>query len=309
MEDDMDLAAAHAFMATHARLLDRRRFALLSGDGDGDGGDGDRAAVLAALEAYRNADGGYGWGLEPDLRSDESQPGAAGHAFETFAEVAPMISSRAGALCDWLDIVTLQDGGLPFTLPVANAAGVAPWFVDGDRTASSLQITAFVLAAAHRAAVHDPVVAAHPWLRRATDYCLTSIEALDENPFAYVLAFSIRLLDEIHDRYPQAPALMKRLGAHVPADGRVAVTGGAEGETLRPLDITPDPDRPARRLVDPEYVAADLERLTAGQRDDGGWTVDYLPISPAGAMEWRGYATVKAIQTLRRNGLIAADGA
>ena len=57
-------------MASHARLLDRRRLELLL---DG----GEPTAVLAALEAYRNPDGGYGWGLEPDLRATESQPGGA----------------------------------------------------------------------------------------------------------------------------------------------------------------------------------------------------------------------------------------
>ena len=50
-------------------------------------------------------------------------------------------------------------------------------------------------------------------------------------------------------------------------------------------------------------IAADLERLAAGQRDDGGWTVDYLPISPAGSLDWRGFATVKALDILRANGV------
>ena len=61
-----DLAAAR-FMTTHARLGDRQRFDLVTGRRD-------PAGVLAALAGYRNADGGYGWGLEPDLRSPESQP-------------------------------------------------------------------------------------------------------------------------------------------------------------------------------------------------------------------------------------------
>ena len=77
--------------------------------------------------------------------------------------------------------------------------------------------------------------------------------------------------------------------------------GGAEGETLRPLDIAPDPGRPARAFLDRDAVAADLRRVADDQREDGGWTVDYLPISPAGSLDWRGYATVKAIATLRRN--------
>jgi hypothetical protein len=290
----VDLSAAQAFIDTHARLLDRRRFALLRGDGDPE-------AVLAALAAYRNRDGGYGSGLEPDLRSPESQTAAAGHAFEAFAEVAPLTTPHAAALCDWLDSITLADGGLPFVLPITSSAGVAPWFAGGDPTISSLQITAFVAAAAHRVAAHDRAVASHPWLARATAYCLAAIAALGESPFAYTLAFSIHLLDALGDRCPEAGALIDRLAAHVPRDGRVPVAGGAEGETLRPLDVAPDPGRRSRALLDPDAVAADLRRLADGQQEDGGWTVDYLPISPAGSLAWRGYATVKAIATLRRN--------
>ena len=66
----VDLAAATRFLAGHARVLDRRRAAVLL-DGD------DGAGALGAVEGYRNADGGYSWGLEPDLRAAESQPGGA----------------------------------------------------------------------------------------------------------------------------------------------------------------------------------------------------------------------------------------
>jgi hypothetical protein len=34
---------------------------------------------------------------------------------------------------------------------------------------------------------------------------------------------------------------------------------------------------------------------------DGGRAMDYAKISPAGALQWRGYATVHAIQILRPN--------
>jgi hypothetical protein len=60
------------------------------------------------------------------------------------------------------------------------------------------------------------------------------------------------------------------------------------------------PDGPARRLFSDELIASDLKRLASLQQDDGGWVVDYLKISPAGALEWRGYATVHAIDVLRR---------
>ena len=103
------LTAARGFMAGHARVLDRRRFELLFEGADA-------TPVLAALGAYRNPDGGYGHGLEPDLRASESQPAAALHAFEVFAEVAPVTAPEAVELCDWLDAVALPDGGLPFAM-------------------------------------------------------------------------------------------------------------------------------------------------------------------------------------------------
>ncbi|GAA2889696.1 hypothetical protein GCM10010517_53850 [Streptosporangium fragile] len=292
----IDLPAVASFMAGHARVLDRRRFQLLMGETD-------PVPALAALDGYRNPDGGYGWGLEPDLRSPESQPGAALHAFEVFEDIAPATTPQATALCDWLESVTLPDGGLPFALPLTVGAGTAPWWKGADPAASSLQITAVTAAAAHRVAAHDPVVAAHPWLEKADRYCLTAIEAIDTAPHAYVLAFAVRFLDAVYGIHPEAAGLLERLGKHIPADGRLPVEGGTEEESLRPLDVAPFPDRPARGLFTPEVISADLERLAGLQQDDGGWTVDYAEISPAGALEWRGHATVCALDILRRNAM------
>ena len=199
--------------------------------------------------------------------------------------------------------MSLPDGGLPLALPLGTAAGSAPWWLGADPLAPSLQITSVAAAGAQRVAAHDAAVAAHPWLERATRYCLDAIAALDEAPGAYVLAFSIRFLDAVHDRHPEAAALLRRLGEFVPADGRVRVQGGSEDEMLHPLDLAPDPGRPARELFAEDVIAADLERLAGLQQDDGGWIVDFRSASPAGALEWRGYMTVGAIQVLRANGI------
>ena len=248
-------------------------------------------------------------GPQPDLRSPESQPAAAHHAFELLEEIAPTTNSHAVALCDWLESISLVDGGLPFVLPLSLTAGSGPWWQRSAPSSSSLQITAITAAAAHRVAVHDSAVAAHPWLERATTYCMRELAALDVPPFAYMLAFSIQLLDTLYDVRAQAPELLHKLGAHVPRNSHLAVTGGSEGEMLTPLHLAPYPDRPARELINPEVVAADLERLAAAQRDDGGWSVDYLQISPAGVLDWRGYSTVRAIKILRSNGSISPDRA
>jgi hypothetical protein len=299
----IDLAAVSSFMAKHARILDRRRFELLIGQAD-------PSAVLAALRAYRNPDGGYGHGLEPDLRASESQPAAALHAFEVFAEVAPFTAPEAVELCDWLDSVALPNGGLPFALPIEDPGGSAPFWANADPKVFSLQITSIVAANANRVAAHDSAVAAHRWLARATSCCLAAIDALDAAPAAYELAFVVRFVDSVHDREAAAPALLARLAEFVPDDGRLRVSGGLPDETLWPLDLAPEPGRPARAIVSEASVAADLERLAGEQNEDGGWTVDFQSYSPAAALEWNGYTTVRAVSVLRDNGVIVTpDGA
>jgi hypothetical protein len=293
----VDLAAAADFLASSARVLDRRRFDLLFGDGDA-------GAVLAAVDGYRNPDGGYGWGLEPDLRSRTSQPGGALHAFEAFADLVPRVAPRAVELCDWLDAVTLPDGGLPFARPVPDKAASAPFWADADSGTSSLQITAIVAAAAHRVAVADPGVSGHPWLTRATGYCLRAVRDLDE-PHAMVLAFAAQFLDAAAALTPEAGGLVDALRRHVPENGLLHVAGGAEDEYMRPLDFAPLPGGPARSLFADGVVEAELERLASGQQPDGGWRVDFGSFSPAAAMEWRGHATVQALILLRANGVLA----
>ena len=289
----VNLDSASDFMATHARLLDRRRFDILFRDGPPE-------AALAALSAYRNADGGYGWGLEPDLRARTSQPGAALHAFEVFEDILPVTSPHALELCDWLASVSLADGGLPFALPVESDAGCAPFWAKADPRVSSLQITAIVAVMAHRVAAGNSAVAAHPWLRTATEYCLAAMDAMGDEPFALQLAFSVQLLDALRD-HPEAPSLLEKLGAHIPASGLVPVRGGLEDETMRPLDFAPEPGGPARALFAPETIDAELRRLAEQQQDDGGWRVDFASYSPTAELEWRGHATIRALSILRRN--------
>ncbi|HEX6236946.1 MAG TPA: hypothetical protein VFZ68_07115 [Acidimicrobiales bacterium] len=285
-----------AFMAAHGRLLDRRRLEFLLDEADPD-------AVLAALDGYRNPDGGYGWGLEPDLRAPESQPAAAMHALEVLAEIGPATSPRSLEVCDWLEAHSLPDGGVPFALTVADPAGCAPVWLDPDTTTSSLQMTAQVAANAHLVARHDPAVRSHPWLARATEWCLSAVRELRTTPHAHELLFAIRFLDVVADAEPDALTALDRLGRVLPADGIVAVQGGAEGEVLRPLDFAPHAEGPARHLFSDDVINRELHRLAADQQSDGGWTVDFTSASPAASLEWRGYATVQAVRRLRGHDL------
>jgi hypothetical protein len=284
------------FMQTHARLLDRRRFELLFAGGSAE-------AAFAALSGYANTDGGFGHGIEPDLRSPASQPAGALHAFEVLAEAGPATSPMAGALCDWLDTATLPDGGLSFAMAGAAGAGVAPFWAGADPAASSLHITSAVCGMAHRVAAHDPAVASHRWLERATEFCSRGIAEVRETPHAIAFLFMLQFLEAVGDEDELA-----RLGAFLPPSGALPVVGGIADETIRPLDISPRPGA-LRVLFDPDVIAADLDRLEAEQREDGGWYVDFRAYSPAAELEWRGYATVAALTTLTAEGRRAGAGA
>jgi hypothetical protein len=294
---DVDLDAAIEFLAGHARLLDRRRLDHLLGRCGPDG-------VVAALDAYRNADGGYGWALEPDLRSPESQPVAAMVALGVFADVAPS-APQCVALCDWLATVSLPDGGLPFTVPITEPAGCAPWWQGADTTTSSLQMTTQVVANAHRVAAHNPHVERHPWLDRATTWCLEAIDAIDRGPNAHELIFTLRFVDAIADRNLITADLLERIRRWIPDGGVVTVEDGIEGEVLRPLDLAPRPTGAARELFSDHLIATDLDRLVADQEPDGGWTVPFRSATPMASLEWRGDATLRAITVLTEHGALA----
>ena len=139
-------------------------------------------------------------------------------------------------------------------------------------------------------------------MERACGYCFAAVEALEVAPHAIELSFAVRFLDAASGRYPQALPLLQGLARFVPRDGRVPVTGGSEGETMSALDFARMPGTLASGLLGAGVVEAELAELADSQLPDGGWSVDFASFSPIAALEWRGYATVDALLTLRRAG-------
>jgi hypothetical protein len=277
-----DLAAAAQFVAAHARLIDRRRFAVVEGDGSAEN-------VLRALAAYRNDDGGIGH-LEPDLRTPASQPACVLYALEILHEVEATDSALAIGALDWLQTISLPDGGVPFVLATAEDWPHAPWYQPSDDPPSSLLMTAGLAAAAHRLGLD------HPWLGPATDYCWERAGEIAQGD-AYTLRHGVDLMDAVPDR-ARADEVLASVADRMPADGLLPVGGGAEGEVLRPLELARRPEHAARRLYDDAVIERELDRLAAGQLQDGGWTFAFTAWNPAVAWEWRGAVTVEALRTL-----------
>jgi hypothetical protein len=281
-----DLAAAAQFIAAHARLIDRRRFAVVDGDGSAEN-------VLRALAAYRNDDGGIGH-LEPDLRTPASQTVCVLYALDLMHEVGVADAALATGALDWLQTVTLGDGGVPFVLPTAKGWPHAPWYPVTDAPGSSPLMTAGIAAATYRLGLE------HAWLGPASDYCWEHVGELAEAD-PYTFRYGVDFLDAVPDR-ARADHVLAGLADRIPADGLLRVQAGTEGEVLRPLDLAPWPQHAARRLFDDAVIERELDRLAAEQRDDGGWTFTWAEWNPAVAWEWRGAVTVQALRTLNAYG-------
>lgn len=289
-----NLAKGTDFIWRTARLLDRHRFnALFLG--------GPPEAVVEALLPYRNADGGFGNALEPDIRAPLSQPVPTWTALVILDEtggfgewaVEPLVS-RA---CDYLQSITTAEGGIPFVLPSVRDYPRAPWWETDDHPPASLNPTAAIAALLHKHGV------THPWLAPATDYCWRMLDGIGETS-PYEMRAVLPFLDHVSDR-PRAKAAFARLGPQILDQKLVALTPTTEGDTHTPLNYAPTPQSMARRLFSDEVIEAHLDALAAAQQEDGGWPINWLDWNPATTLEWRGVVTIEALSTLRAYGRLA----
>ncbi|MEU1281782.1 hypothetical protein [Streptomyces sp. NPDC005805] len=288
------LARAARFIWLTARVLEQRRFAyhFLGGGSE---------AVETALAAYLNEDGGYGHGLEPDLRGPVSQPLHTVHALRVLDSVGRCGGLRVERLCRYLTGVSTPDGALPAVHPSQRGFPAAPYLPVVDDPPSDLRTTGPVVGLLHRNQVW------HAWLFRATDFCWAAVDALRE-PGPYEVRAAVAFLDGVPDR-GRAEAAADRLGRMVRERGLVLLDP-RDADTLPvppdrhhyPHQYVPAPGSLARRWFTDEELTRSLDHLAAQQEADGGWPAAGRQWSPAAALEARPPATIEALRTLRAHG-------
>lgn len=291
----VDLAAAERFLLTNGRVLERHRLAVLL-----HGGPVDR--VLAALRPYRNPDGGFGHALEPDVRGAHSEPLSTQAALDALDEVAALQDPMVADALTWIASIALPDGGVPFALPAALDAPHAPWVAPGT---SGSHLTFAFAALAHRARwSFGAETETQTWINRAVAWSWARLDD-PRRLTAYDVKFGLAFLDATPDD-ERARAAVARIAPLIGDDGTLPVPGGAEGERLTALTLSPRPGGRSRALFGADAIDGELDRLEAGQQADGGWTFDWGTWCPAQAVEWRGLVTLSALATLLAHGRVAA---
>jgi hypothetical protein len=284
---DIDIEAAGQFLAASGRVLERRRFERLFTGGRAE-------YVRDAVAGYRNPDGGFGHALEPDGRCPDSQPLAIQFALEALDEADAWDDGLIRGVLEWLEASAPGEGGAVFV--AENIAGWphAPWLVPEDGGPASLITTGLLAGTLHGRGVR------HPWLDRATALLWSRIGELDAAG-PYDLRAAAHFLDHVPDR-DRAVKAIDQLAPLITSPDVVTLDPEAPGEIHTPLDFAPRPESLARGLFEPAVIDAHLDHLARAQRDDGGWTFNWLAWSPAAAAEWRGAMTVGALAGLRANG-------
>ena len=287
------LAAAERFIWLTARVLEQRRFEHLHAEGSAD-------AVRTALEAYRCADGGYGYGLEPDARGPISQPLQTWTALTILDEIG-RCAEAAPAICDHLSTLTRPDGGVPGGDVRLGDYPHAPWIPVAEEPEGNLLSTALLAGVLHKNSV------AHPWLSGATEFCWKNLDALTRtHPYEAIAAMAF--LDHVPER-ERAAEVAERIGGLIRDAGYVLLAparpelasvapGYASGEVPGVCDYAASPSGLARRWFSDSEIERGLDHLAAQQQEDGGWPIHWLEWSPSTALEGRPRVTLDALRVL-----------
>lgn len=277
------LERAADFLWRNARLLERALYALLFASGPSQ-------PVVSALRAYRNPDGGFGHGLEPDVRAPNSMPLHTEIALRALNSASVLDPEIARGACEFLSGVAEPSGRVPILL---SAALDYPHAAHWDRallTSESINPTGALAGLLLEQGVQ------HPWLAQAVEWCWQSAEQPIHE--AHEIASALTFLEHVLDR-PRAEKLAEGLVRRADSASFYVADPAATSYGLSPLQLCPLPDSIGRSAFPDDLIEAHLDALAARQQEDGGWPISFAPPSPAAELEWRGRWTLEALSTLR----------
>lgn len=284
-------SAGREFIYREGRLLERRLFAVEFEGAQPQG-------VRDALGGYRNPDGGFGHGLEPDKLCPESQPLDVQFALQTMDAAGVADATAVQGALGFLESVSSSEGGVPVLLPSILDFPHAPHWGEWAFPAG-LNPTAGIVGLLYKHGVE------HPWLGPATEFCWSELSrGLPED--AHTISVVLTFLEFVPDR-DRAAALIP--GVVNSLDGAAFYRSDPAGQEygLSPLNFAPTPSSHWRRLFADELIEAFLDQLLAAQQSDGGWSVAWDPPSQASLLAWRGHVTLEALRALTAYGRIVGS--
>lgn len=289
---------ARAFVMEQGRDLDRALLGFHFGDGTAE-------RVLGALAAYQNGDGGFGHGLEPDLRTPASSVIATTVAFQNFRSLGvpaeyPLVRRGLDYLLETFDASRQV---WPIIPPEVEDAPHAPWW---DYAGSEAGFGGFL---------SNPRVEIVGYLH---DYSASVPADLLESVTTAVFAHLDSLPDEMemHDlicfvslgETAALPQMQRdRIWEKIAKAAEHSIAREPEqltGYVLKPLYVVSSPDAPLAERFAAE-VAMNLDFEIEQQGADGAWSPNFSwgdqhpEAWEIAKREWQARITLKNLRVLR----------
>lgn len=285
-------AAGREFVLREGRVLERRLFATLFENAPAEG-------VIGALRGYRNADGGFGHGLEPDKLCPASLAIDVEIALHTMAAAGRVDGELVERACAFLTTISV-DGAVPLASVEIERYPRAPHWSDWTYR-PDLNPTAGLAGLLHSFGVD------HAWRATATAWCWSALEAGLPGD-AHALGEALVFLEHVDDA-ARAARVAARVPAHLDSLAYLRRDARDPSYGVTPLHYAPAPSSPWRGLFSDETIAAHLDRLEADQQPDGGWALTWEPPSRAATLAYRAIETVRALRVLTAYGRITPRAA
>ena len=271
------VARARQFFQHNGRDIDRARF-------DFHFGDLPLGALMAILGEYQRPDGGFGCGLEVDIKALDSNPFAT--------ELALLVCLNAGVPADhpllgrataYLEQTQDPDGGWRLS-PASYAQELAPWFRAwqwpnlGPACSLAGLLRSLGLGSD---GLHSRVAGLFDRLQRPAD--LAGDDFYAARPYAYY--FWPSWSHPQRDLYQSGVLwwlIRAQASGHLPDPGHF-------------FEFVREPASYTGSRLPAALVSEQLDLLASAQADDGGWPTPY----DAG---WRGWVTVQNLLVLRAFG-------
>lgn len=281
---------ARDFILTNARMIERRLFQFHFENDSPEG-------VFHAVYAYRNSDGGFGHGMEPDTASPESQPLFSIMALETLDEIGCLDADLIlKDFMPYFESVTTKKGGIPWMLRPTSNYPCEEHFKTVKEWAA-LSTTAPLLGILEKYNIDIP------WKQKAENFVWSEFERIkDKHAFCYLCVPKwLTFLKNTKSQY-KAEQTINNLKNWISNNGIICEDRSDDGWGLygkpHSLNYASSTDSILYSLFDEKTIESDLTELISRQKKDGRWDTWY-GISEGTKLEWAGIQTLWTLKTLK----------
>lgn len=274
----VDLTRARDFIYSHGSLWERAIYAYRF---EGAGLDRVRQCLLC----YKNADGGWGHGLEYDIKTPDSHPLAAEFALTILRDLELPLGDLFVDTPEWLEVHRAADGAFTNPGSVLDYPH-AFWWDNGGQT-----IPASITGNLAHLDLAPPALLA---TTRAWVQANLTLEAIRREEWIFMLYHAHDYFLHVED-FPEIATFREATIRRI-----VELADSApEARVYHIAHYAPSPTTPIARFLPPSTLERTLAVLATRQCEDGGWDDEH------GLPHWRPYVTLLVLNMLRNFGQIA----